>query len=413
MPVPDRLVVTTPWYPNPNNPFAGAFVAAQVEAVHPPVPQVDVVHTQDWTTPAAAVSATVIRRAFRALVTGAQPRIDVLPAEYADGVRVTRIPTLVTPNRGYAAWARNHENSAREALDGRVFADAQVIHGHVGSYGGWVATALGRSDARVVVTEHASFLGRILGESAAREIYRRVLDRADVVIVVSNVLRAVLEQAFPERMGKVVRVGNIVRVDQFPARSRAVTDLRRWLYVGGFSKHKRVMDILEAFAVIAQERSDVELTLVGHGPLEQPLRARAAALGLTTRVHFVASLPPDQIPAVMATHDLLVHNSVFETFGLTVAEAVAAGTPVVVTRCGGPQETLEGIATQAGELVDVVEGPGELIAGYRRLSARLDELDPVMARASIEQRFGSQAVASALLAAYDGTLVVEEQGKLA
>jgi glycogen(starch) synthase len=410
MPLPDRLVVSTPWYPNTNNPFAGAFVQAQVEALHPLIPRIDVVHTSDWATPAGRVSAKIVKTAFTRLVSGPGRRIDVVPPDYTDGVRLTRIPTMVTPARDYAEWSRTHERTARDALAGRVLADAPLIHAHVGSYGGWIATALGRSDARVVVTEHASFLNRILAQPAAREMYGQVMVRADVVTVVSNVLGRVVTGAFPQHAGKVVRIGNIVHVDRFPARERPVADLRRWLYVGAFTQHKGVRQVLEAFAVVALERGDTELTLVGHGPLEDALRTRVSALGLEERVHMVPSLPPEEIPAIMSAHDLLVHNSIYETFGLTVAEAVAAGTPVLVTRCGGPQETLEDIGPQAGELIEVSDGVLELIAGYRRLSARLDELDPVAARASIEARFGPKAVAAALLAAYDGTSAPGEQG---
>jgi glycogen(starch) synthase len=317
---------------------------------------------------------------------------------------------MVTPARGYADWSRTHERAARDALAGRILEDAGLIHGHVGSYGGWVATALGRSDARIVVTEHATFLNRILAQPVARDMYGQVLARADVVIVVSNVLGRVVTKVFPQYAGKLVRIGNIVHVDRFPVRTEPVTDLRRWLYVGGFLERKGVRQVLEAFAVIALERADTELTMVGHGPLGDALRQRAQALGLAGRVHILASMPPERIPAVMAAHDLLVHNASYETFGVTVAEAMVAGIPVLVTRCGGPQETLEGIGPQAGELIEVSDGVLELIAGYRRLGARLDELDPVAARASIEGRFGPKAVASALMAAYGGTLDFGEQG---
>ena len=61
---------------------------------------------------------------------------------------------------------------------------------------------------------------------------------------------------------------------------------------------------------------------------------------------------------------------------MTVIEAVAAGMPVLVTRCGGPEETLAGIEEAAGELVDVEESDASLVDGYRRLRDRFpDGLD--------------------------------------
>ncbi len=399
--MPDRLVVTTPWWPSLNNPFIGSFVAAQVAAVAPHLDRVDVVHTEDWAAPADGYATRVVQRAYEQLVGGPHPRVPVAQRsrhEHA-GATVWQLPTPIPPGRDYAAWATAHERVVRSTLAGRVV-DGPVVHGHTGIYGGWVALTCAREDARVVVTEHASFLPRVLGQPRAREMYRQVLERADAFLVVGPSLRAQLAKAFPGLADKVRICPNVVPVDDFPLRPEPVTDLRRWIYLGGLTAIKRVHLVLDAFAVVAIDRRDTELTLVGSGPLEDSLRARAAALGLADRVHFLPSVAHDQVPALLHAHDLLVHASSTETFGMTVVEAVASGLPVLVTASGGPNETLAGIERIAGEIVPVADGVVELVGGYRRLAARLDELDPVAARASIAARYGPRAVAGVLLAAY-------------
>jgi glycosyltransferase involved in cell wall biosynthesis len=401
--VPDRLVITTPWWPSENNPFAGAFVAAQAQAVAPLFDRVDVVHTEDWATPADGLSSRFVQKAYEKLVGGPRPRVPVAQAsrhEHA-GATVWQLPTPVQPGRDYAAWARTHEWVVRTALRGRIV-DAPVVHGHTGIYGGWVATSCGRADSRIVVTEHATFLPRVLKQPAAREMYRQVLERADAFFVVGSILKNWLRNVYPDLADRVRICPNVVPTDQIPMRPEPVTDLRRWIYLGKFAPHKRVDVLLEAFAVVAVERGDLELTLVGTGPLEDQLRARAAALGLADRVAFVPSVPNHEVPALLHRHDLLVHPSSIETFGMTTVEAVASGLPVLVTASGGPDETLAGIEQEAGEIVPVADGLVEILAGYRRLAARLDELDPVRARAAIESRYGPAAVAEILLAAYTG-----------
>jgi glycogen(starch) synthase len=399
--VPDRLVITTPWWPSANNPFAGSFVAAQAAAVAPYLDRVDVVHTEDWPTPADGLASRLVQRAYDRLVAGPSPRVPVAQAsrhEHA-GATVWQVPAPVQPGRDYAQWARTHAHVVRSVLGAQV-ADGAAVHGHVGIYGGWVARECARVDARIVVTEHASFLPKVLAQSRAREMYRQVLDRADVFFVVGSALERQLAAAFPDLAGKVRICPNVVPVDDFPLRPEPVTDLRRWIYLGGLTAIKRVHLVLDAFAVVAIDRRDTELTLVGGGPLEDSLRARAAALGLTDRVHFVPSVTHDEVPGLLHAHDLLVHASSTETFGMTVVEAVACGLPVLVTASGGPNETLAGIEHIAGEIVPVADGVVELVAGYRRLVARLDELDPVAARDAITSRYGPQAVAGILLEAY-------------
>jgi glycogen(starch) synthase len=81
---------------------------------------------------------------------------------------------------------------------------------------------------------------------------------------------------------------------------------------------------------------------------------------------------------------------------MTVVEAVAAGMPVLVTRCGGPEETLAGIVEAAGEMVDVQDGEASLVAGYRRLRERFpDGLDLPRAQRVLDERYGYPAVARA------------------
>jgi glycosyltransferase involved in cell wall biosynthesis len=399
----DRLVIATQWWPSLNNPFAGTFVVDQAAAVAPHVGGVDVVHSEDWVAPADPLGSRLVRRAYGRLVGGPEARVPVVPRSAPEhpGITLWQMPAPVRAAAGYAAWARTHEWVVRTALPGRVL-DAPVVHGHTGIYGGWVAATCAPADARVVVTEHATFLPRVLQQAPARAMYRTVLERADAFFVVGSVLKRWIGEVYPDLVHRVRICPNVVPTDRMRLRAEPVTDLRRWIYLGKFAPQKRVDLLLEAFAVLAAERGDLELTLVGSGPLEDGLRARAAHLGLSERVHLVPPVTHDEVPALLHAHDLLVHPSSIETFGMTTVEAVACGLPVLVTASGGPDETLAGIERIAGEIVPVSEDVGDIVAGYRRLAARLDELDRAAARAAVTARYGPAAVAEILLAAYTG-----------
>jgi len=106
----------------------------------------------------------------------------------------------------------------------------------------------------------------------------------------------------------------------------------------------------------------------GHQGYLDRLRARAAALGLSDRVAFLGAR--SDVPEILADVDVLVHcPTAPEPFGRAVAEAMAAGRPVVAARCGGIPEIIEDGA--AGLLVE----PGDAKGFAAAVAALLDNAD--------------------------------------
>jgi glycogen(starch) synthase len=266
--------------------------------------------------------------------------------------------------------------------------------------GGVVAARLARPDARIVVTEHASFLAKVFAQSGGRRQYGEMLARVDAVLCVSRHLYDQLSAYFPGYAGKLRIVPNAIDFDGFPVRPTPPAEPLRWLYVGRLMALKGVLTLVDGFARIAAEDPRVTLTLVGAGVLEEDLAKRVAALGLGDRVTLRPPVPPEQVAALMHEHDLLVHASRLETFGMTVIEAVATGTPVLVARSQGPGETLAGLEHRAGGLFEPTDDPEVIAAAYRELRGRFDSLDLPGARAELLARYGSAAVAARLREVY-------------
>ncbi len=391
---PSRVAIVTPWYPSAQRPFLGAFVKAMVEATAPGE-QATVYHCDEWAGRFTPAEDTEIFRAHQALL----PRT-LRPRPTVGGASLLHVPVPLPVGLPYADIARRHEETVRAALGGRPI-EAEVVHAHVGLPGGWAALRNARPNARIFVTEHATFLDAVLEQPEARAMYDELLRRCAGVFAVGRAVRDPLVAAFPEHADRVRFIPNPVSFAT--TRDEPVTALRRWLFVGGLIPRKGVLRLIEAFALCRAEDQTLTLTFVGEGPLQRQLEARAAELGVAETIRFTGAVPPQEALRLMREHDLLVHPSQFETFGMTVVEASAAGMPVLVTRCGGPEESLAGIEDAAGELVDVAEDGESLAAGYRRLRDRFAAgMDLIRARGELAARYGYEAVADAHREAWFG-----------
>ncbi|MFD0974251.1 glycosyltransferase family 4 protein [Plantactinospora endophytica] len=380
------VAVVTPWYPTGQRPFRGAFVQAMVEATAPEYRRVTVYHTDEWGHRLPAETTAAIDEAYRALLPHGVHRRPTV-----GGADLVHLPVVMPVTPDYAEISRNHTEALRSSI-GNVPLDAPVVHAHVGLPGGWAALHNARPDARVFVTEHATFLNLVLEQPEARAMYDELLHRCAGFFAVGDAVRKPLVEAFPHHADKIGFIPNPIAFDQ--PRATPVTALHRWLFVGGLLPRKGVSWLLEAFAKCRAEEPDLSLTFVGEGQLRKDLTRRAAELGVTEAVTFAGALPPDEALRMMREHDLLVHPSRFETFGMTIVEAIAAGTPVLVTRCGGPEETLAGLEQAAGELIPVEENAESIVDGYRRLRDRFPHgLDLPRAQRELADKYSYPAVA--------------------
>lgn len=117
---------------------------------------------------------------------------------------------------------------------------------------------------------------------------------------------------------------------------RTGSDPSRLLCVGRLAPEKGQEYLLQALSILTSRGVEVHLDLVGTGPLEQHLRGRVAALGLTAQVAFHGYVPYG--PALFALYrkaGVLVLPSLTEGLPQVIGESLSAGLPTVATRVGG------------------------------------------------------------------------------
>ncbi|MBK6871692.1 MAG: glycosyltransferase family 4 protein [Kineosporiaceae bacterium] len=392
------VTVATPWYPTPYNRMAGSFVAehAVLASGLPGVRPggVHVVHGLEWPGGDAA-AALALRPSFDAVL----DRLRHSGGTRLHGVAgpLDRVPVFTV---GGADWGARAEAAVRDVSRAVGTFASPVVHGHVGYLGGLVAARLAEPGARVFATEHSTALRDVLAQPAAREHYAELIERADAVFCVSNLLREQILDAVPDPQGVVRELANPVDFAGAPRRSSLPERLRRWVFIGGLHERKGVVRLVRAFVTAAREDGELSLTLFGSGALAEVLIGLARDGGVADRLHLPGVVRHRELLAQLPSYDLLLAPSTYETFHLAVPEAVAAGLPVIVTRSGGPQEALAGVEDQVGRFVDVNDDPDELVEAWRDLSAGLGDLDLDAARATLDARYGREAISAALARAY-------------
>jgi alpha-1,6-mannosyltransferase len=145
------------------------------------------------------------------------------------------------------------------------------------------------------------------------------------------------------------------------------------LHCGRLSAEKRPQRSLAALAGLLAEGVPAVLIVVGDGPLRPALQADAERRGLPVRLLGYLG-DRAELGALLATADVVIAPGPVETFGLAALEALASGTPVVVSAQSALPEVIgaAGLAA-AGEgpgYVDAVRALAALPTGDRRAAAR-------------------------------------------
>jgi glycosyltransferase involved in cell wall biosynthesis len=122
------------------------------------------------------------------------------------------------------------------------------------------------------------------------------------------------------------------------------------------------------------------------------------SLGLSDVVHIVSGADPPAVAEAMRRCALVAVSSTRrETFCSVAAEALACGTPLVVTRCGGPEE----FVTAADGVMVEADDPTAFAAGILSVLERRNDFRSDGLHARIVERFGRKAWCERAMTLYE------------
>lgn len=136
------------------------------------------------------------------------------------------------------------------------------------------------------------------------------------------------------------------------------------LNVGRLHPQKGQIYLIDALNIILKQHNDCKLLIVGQGPLEAELRKKTEALGLLSNVIFLQDRA--DVWEIMRCADIFAAPSLYEGFGIAVAEAMACGLPILASGIDTFKEILsdgvDGILFECGSCVKLADALLALIA---------------------------------------------------
>ncbi|NUN67320.1 glycosyltransferase family 4 protein (plasmid) [Pseudanabaena biceps] len=282
-----------------------------------------------------------------------------------------------------------------------------LIHAHCIYPDGIVATKLGdRYKVPVVVTEHAFWHPWLDDYPSVRRQAIMAASKCAAHVLASRSLQdSVMHFTGQSKRTHSIPIGVDVSLFALPS-SESLRQADQILYVGQIKDSKGIGSLLKAMHRLLEVYPDAELVIAGgslwgyQAPEEIRLRSLAHSLGLQHKVRFLGPKTPAEVATLMQTSALLVLPSLRETFGAVLVEALACGTPVVATRCGGPED----IVNESVGLLVPQEDEKALVEAIAHILQHRDQYQPERLRSYAVQHYSWEKVTEQTVDLYQKVL---------
>lgn len=330
-------------------------------------------------------------------------------AEKIDGVTVHRVAPYHGRPLNFFAWVHQLNLAMLEkgvSLSRRRRFD--LVHAH-----DWLVAYAGRGIKHIfqmplIASIHATEFGRNHGlhndeQRYIGEVEWSLTYEAWRVICNSRYMREEIESVFNLPPDKISIIPNGIRPAAFQVSSPdpavrqrfAASQEKILFFIGRLVREKGVQVLLEALPIIKERIPNVRVVIAGRGPYAEELHRISLHLGLDQQVTFAGYIDEETRNQLYAHADVAVFPSLYEPFGLVALEAMATGTPVVVSDTGGFAETVvhgvngirvaPGNASELAGQVCTLLGDPELA---RRLAGRaLQDVEEKFSWPSIARRY--------------------------
>ena len=161
---------------------------------------------------------------------------------------------------------------------------------------------------------------------------------ADRTIAVSGKMKSLLEDKFGADSGRVHVVYNGIDIAKYRKKENSARKEKLVLFLGRLTHQKGPEQFLRAAKKVHQYDKSARFLVVGEGGLLPRLIALSIELGIADRVSFWGFVPENEKRSIYSMCDVYVMPSVSEPFGISALEAMASGTPCIISKNSGVSE---------------------------------------------------------------------------
>lgn len=272
------------------------------------------------------------------------------------GVTVHRAPMASPAPLDFLTWVMQMNLNLIETVVKitRRSGPPDIIHAH-----DWLVAYAAKSlkhslTVPLVATIHATEAGRNSGLHNALQRYIGDVEwwlgfEAWRVICCSTYMLDEVMRVFQLPMDKIDVIPNGVNAGEFASdadiaefrRRYAADDEKLVFFVGRLVHEKGVHVLIQAMPKVLAHYGKAKLVVSGKGPAMDYLKSLASQLGVWDRVYFTGYIDDDTRNKLYKAADLAVVPSLYEPFGITALEAMAARCPVAVSDVGGLDSTVQ------------------------------------------------------------------------
>jgi glycosyltransferase involved in cell wall biosynthesis len=273
-----------------------------------------------------------------------------------NGVHVYRFNSKI-PSYSFLAWVFSMNQAMAEKAIDVISANNEnidLIHAHDWLVADAAMKVKNTFEKPLVSTIHATETGRRSGihneyQRTINEVERHLIDHSSRVICCSNYMANQVKDTFSVQPEKLYVIPNGVDASRFNSEVGIQAVRRRYaphgekivVYVGRLVHEKGVHVLVGAVPKVLSNLPAVNFVIVGEGGMKEYLLKEAWDFGVADHIFFTGFVNEKRLIALYRASDAAVFPSLYEPFGITALEAMAAKTPVVVSDTGGLAEIVE------------------------------------------------------------------------